>query len=355
MNGLVLALALAGCGADAPARPNVILITLDGVRAREVFHGPDPVLNRGRAPDLAPAMPRLWASLPEGGFLAGDEARGDPFLTRNFPVCSLPGYQSILAGRDLGCWDNECPRTRVETVLERARRELGLERREVAVFAGWPKIARAVERVEGALTVNVGFEPFVDPADPDDPLFADVGRRQLADRPPWSHRFDRYTWALAMRYLERHRPRVLYIGLGDPDEWGHKGDYGAYLESLREFDAWLAQLKDRLAAMGEYGQSTSILVTADHGRGDGAGWRKHGVLYRGSDRTWLYARTPATCRAVIRSAGGPYDHLHVRPTIEALLGLEPCAGCRRPIAEVLPPAAEAVRVARPQPRMPAGG
>ena len=331
-------------GADPPraasgeGAPPVILVTVDGVRYREVFTGLDPGLARAPTPGGDVLLPRLRQRAAREGFLAGDADRGDPFAVRNLAACSLPGYQSILAGRDLGCWDNRCGRIRVETVLERARRALGLETREVAVFASWPEIALAVAHDERNLIVNVASEPFWPTGKPDAAV-EELLRAEREDRPPWRYRRDRYTWALAMRYLETFRPRVLYVGLGDPDEWAHRGDYAAYTASVRELDARLEDLFQRLGAMGDYGAGASVLVTTDHGRGSGADWTKHGFWHPGSHRAWLFASTPATRAAPGRPGGGRYDHLSIRPTIEGLLGLAACDGCEAPIAELLSPGA----------------
>ena len=332
---LILATVTAGnAGERAPAP--VILVTIDGVRYQEVFRGLDPGLSAG-ATGAGDLLPRMRARAAAEGFLTGDADRGDAFDVRNLGVCSLPAYLGILSGDDGGCWDNHCGRTRVETVLERARRELGLEAREVAAFASWPPIALAVERRPGNVTVNVGFEPFQAPWAPPDEETDALGRAQREDLPPWSHRRDRYTWALAMRYLERFRPRVLYVGLGDPDEWGHLGNYPAYVEAVRGLDDRLEELFRRLASMGDYGKRASVIVTTDHGRGTGARWRSHGPWYWGASHAWLFASTPATRAAPGRAGGGRYDHLSIRPTIEALLGLAPCPRCNEPIAELLWP------------------
>jgi hypothetical protein len=310
------------------AAPPVILVTIDGVRPREVFRGLDagPAGQLGPGDAGSPLLPRLLARAAREGFLTGDADRGEPFLVRNLGACSLPGYQSILAGQDTGCLDNRCGRVPVETVLERAVRELGLAAPEVAVFASWPPIALAAERTAGRFTVDAG---------------------QAEDPAPWGYRRDRDTWALAMRHLEQFRPRVLYVGLGDADEWAHLADSGAYAASVRDLDARLEELFARLGTMGDYGAGASVLVTTDHGRGD-EDWTAHGNGHPGSRHAWLFASTPGTRRAHGRSSRGAHDHLAIRPTIEALLGLEPCTGCQAPLAELLPgPAVARARDAAP--------
>jgi len=336
---LLLASSLAAphAGGGGQASP-VILVTIDGVRYQEVFDGLDRRL-AGPATAGAPTdlMPRLRARAAREGLLTGDASRGDGFAVSAPSALSLPGYQVILAGQlGGGCQDNQCGRVVGETVLERARRELGLGHRDVAVFAGWPEIALAVEQEEGQVTVDVGLEPHPPWSPPDETLQA-IFRAQRADRPPWPHRRDRYTWELAMQYLQRFRPRILYVGLGDPDEWGHLGNYGAYAAAVQELDARLEELFEALTTMGPYGAGASVLVTTDHGRGAGDEWRHHGPGIAGSEHGWLFASTPFTRTTPAQAAKGQYDHGSVRPTMEALLGLTPCEDCQRPIAELIAP------------------
>lgn len=334
MPSLALLLALLA----AAEAPPVILITVDGVRPAEVFHGVDGRLAGAGLDDGASLMPRLHARAARQGFLAGDAARGDPFPVRNAAACSLPGYQSIAVGGDAGCPDNHCGRVGKETVLERARRELGLGPGEVAVVAGWPEVALAAEATAGRLTVSTGYQPLRHPGAPPDAALEALAAGAAEDAPPWPYRRDRHTWALALRYLELHRPRLLWIALGDADELAHLGDYHAYAAAVRDLDERLDALLDRLAGMGAYGARASVLVTTDHGRGEGDGWSAHGPELPGSSQAWLFATTPATRAAPGGSGGGRYDHGSLRPTVEALLGLTPCGGCQAPVGALLPPA-----------------
>lgn len=290
---------------------NVVLVTLDGLRGREVFGGPDPALSGG---DVAATFPLLTASLAEGGVMYGDPARFQAMTTANQAQVSLPGYMSILTGYEQHCYDNDCPMVGVETVLEYVERTRG----GVAVFASWAKMGRAIEHVVGSVTADVG-----------------PGEHDEVPGEWTSARWDRDTFERAVDYLEREQPRLLYVSLVDGDGWAHAGDYAEYLATLRRYDAWIAELRLRLAAMGEYGARTTVIVTTDHGRGDGDLWRDHDSRNPGSERVWLYAAGPHV-------QGGPFpegrhSHADVRPTIEALfdLPLSACDRCGAPLAEVV--------------------
>ena len=320
MRGLALVVGgvLAACVVEAPPHEdpgdNVILVTLDGVRRREVFGGPDPALAPG---DRDPIFPRLLASLSDGAVMYGDPRQFLPMTTCNQAQVSIPGYMSIFTGYEQPCYDNECPPVGVETVLEYVQRARGLEPGAVAAFASWAKMGRAIEHVTGTITGDIG------PAE------------DATDRAAEWARWDRDTFAAAMQYLDERRPRLLYVSLLDADSWGHEGRYDRHLEALRQYDRWIDELRAKLATMGEYGARTTLVVTTDHGRGDGELWTDHNSSLPGSEGVWLYAIGP-------RVLGGPspqgrHTHADIRPTIEVLFGLPPsaCERCGQPLAEVV--------------------
>jgi hypothetical protein len=333
-----LAFSLLAFTAAPPAHAgNVILLMLDGVRWQEVFYGVDPELSRD---DHADVFSFLLKDLMREGVMFGDRKKGADMQVANSVNVSLPAYQSIMAGETQSCLSNGCGRISVETVQERLVRELGLDRRQVATIASWEKIPHAVEHVEGATFVNASFQDLDDGAY--DPVFDGVNKAQAQDVPPWSGaRYDRYTFAHAMHYLQKHKPRFMFISLDDSDEWGHKDEYARYLATLRQYDVWIKELVDTLKAMGDYGRDTTLIVTTDHGRGDGGSWKNHGPFWSESKYTWLYGRSPFTHRPLIEE-GAAYTHLDIRPTIEAAIGITPqsCEGCGRVIRELIPAGAQ---------------
>jgi hypothetical protein len=87
--------------------------------------------------------------------------------------------------------------------------------------------------------------------------------------------------------------------------------------------------------MGEYGRSTTLIVTTDHGRGDENTWTDHGAALSEAKYIWLYAtrintRPPTPLKKV-------YTHIDIRPTIEAILNLKPthCESCGTVMPELV--------------------
>lgn len=296
VRALVLALLISPAVAGETAAPNVVLVTLDGVRWQDILDNkPDAFLRDG---DKAPTFPGFWTTLvPQGALWKHAEIS-------NKAVLSLPAYQSIFAGSRQPCKDNECARVAVETFPERLIRELALPKEKVALFSSWDKLPLAFESVPGTTYTDAG----------------DNG----------ATRWDAVTFPKALAYLKAEKPRFLYISLNDPDHWGHAGDYAKYLESLRQSDAWLVELA---AALDE---NTTLIVTTDHGRGVLWDWKSHGGR-PWAKRIWIYARNPRAAKKGLTPKGG--THADLRPTIEFLLGLTPtaCSGCGRPLSEALTP------------------
>lgn len=289
--------------APAPQAPqNVVLVMSDGVRWQEFLGDkPDSFLAEG---DKAPTFPRFWSTLAGQGVVFGDAE------ISNGAELSLPAYESIFAGFKQPCPDNDCARVPVETFPERLKRELGLAAAQVAAVASWPKIELAFSHAAGAVA-------------------ADAGQGGAT-------RDDAETFPRALDYLRAQKPRFLFISLNDADEWAHKGDYPKYLETLRRYDAWLADLTAALDGLGDYGKNTTLIVTTDHGRGVLWDWKNHGHR-PWARRVWLYARGPRVPKNGVRAAGG--RHADIRPTVESLLGLAPraCPGCGAVLREIAGP------------------
>ena len=187
-------------GRPRPHRPavdtgaNVILVTLDGVRWQEFFgSAPDPRMSHG---DQREIFPHLWRTLSREGAMFGSPRTTSRMVVSNPVKVSLPGYQSIMAGRAQFCLNNECSRIGRETFPERVSRELGLARGQVAAIASWKKIPLAFESQEGALFVNAGQMPLSDPSG-SDPELVRINQLQAKDPPVWgSARKDQYTCCL---------------------------------------------------------------------------------------------------------------------------------------------------------------
>lgn len=316
---LLLSLAWLACEpsrAQSPTAPadNLILITLDGARTEEMFGGLDaavlqstlgtdavlerqPVFVRFNAatPEARRArlMPFFWGELmTRHGSVAGNRALGSSVTLANSHRFSYPGYSEILLGEafDDVINSNDRVQNRFVTLLEELKRHLALPAARVGMFGSWEVFNEIVEHTPGALTVNAGFEAF----EQADGAASSLSRMQFETPTPWSSvRHDFYTFSLAMAHLAASRPRVLYLALGETDDWAHDGRYDRVLEALHRSDAYLAQLWAWVQAQDDYRGRTHILITTDHGRGRTvADWRRHGAKIEGAERVWMAFVSP---------------------------------------------------------------
>jgi hypothetical protein len=337
---------------DADDDPAVVLVVLDGVRWQEVFVGSDPQLSGAPAVPAEALMPRMHALVAERGAAIGAPGRGAAMSASGPNFVSMPGYTEIFTGRrSHACADNDCAPARVPTLMDQASAAAG-KPGDVAVFSSWDRIEKAASAAPERIVVSAGRvrTTHVELLRDDDLTRDWLARGAQADPFPGYGDFrpDRFTGALAARYLEAKRPTLTFVGLGEPDEYCHRGEYAGYLASLREADAVIGSLADALDRMGARGRRTTILVTADHGRG--RDYRHHGREFPESGRVWLAAIGGGVeARGFARSLR-PHRLADVAPTVRALLQLpaDPAATSGTPIAELFaaPEAATAATEAR---------
>jgi hypothetical protein len=261
---------------------------------------------------LTPNLHRLFF---DGGTVLGDPRLGERFFASGPHFVSLPAYVEIMTGAVSGCVGNDCaPEVPWTIAAESARRT---PEQGAAVFSSWGTISRAVC--------------------PEDNVFLAAGRRPDEQAPAYpghgDYRPDSRTAALAIEHLRRHRPGLLWVALGDTDEWAHRGDYRRYIEALRFADAFVGELAAHLDEMGDYGARTALLVTTDHGRD--RNFTDHGGP--DSAAVWLMARGAALSPRGAAPLRAPRHLRDIAPTIAALRGWEPrrCATCGSAIDELL--------------------
>jgi hypothetical protein len=315
--GVLLAfLTLIAPAAQTPttSADTLILVTLDGARVQEIFGGLDidvlrstlrakqkieeqPVYTRFWAATAAARreklMPFFWGTLmAQHGSIAGNPALGSSVTLTNTHRFSYPGYAEILLGEahDDTIKSNDPLRNPYVTVLEELKARLQLPTSKTGVFTSWSVFDAIAEHTPGALTVNAGFEAFDHP----DPLIRELSAQQFLTPTPWdSVRHDVYTFRFAMAHLKTDKPRVMYIALGETDDWAHDGRYDRVLESYTRTDKFIEELWTWMQAQPEYRNRTHILLTTDHGRGrTPEDWRNHGAKVEGAQDVWIAFVSP---------------------------------------------------------------
>lgn len=290
--------------AAAPPPPSdpdpVVIVTLDGVRWQEIFEGTDPTRTNEPRISSSQLMPNLYALGTERGAFLGAPGYGQVSASGpNF--VSLPGYTELFGGRSRhDCADNDCTRTTWPTLLDRARAAGA----KVAAFAAWTKIDFALTNQPGGFPITCG--PLGIPAE-------DAPDRD-AEKPDYE------TATAALAYYEAERPDVFYLGLGEPDEHAHFGNYAGYIAALRHADDVLGRLR-ALLDHDERGRRTHVFVTADHGRA--TNFRDHGGAMPESARIWMVASGPRIAARGFVASDEPRHLADLAPTASVILGLDP--------------------------------
>lgn len=286
---------------------NVIYITLDGTRWQDIY------VDRSH-------FPKLWGKYAKQLTFYGKPNSGIAMEAASTPV-SLPSFQTQMAGKvQPHCEENDCGRIKVQTFPEYLIGSGTLSKTDVVTFASWNKMRLAVEHIPGTTTTYIGNYPVTDPIThiPDD-VMAKLNAQQTTDHPELDpedgpERFDKYTLAQALHYYEKYQPKFMWISLVDADEAGHANDKKAYNNALTLYDNAFDQLFTTLKTMNR-DQNTLVIVTTDHGRGNGKNWVEHGAQMPESKQTWAFVMNGKLEKT--GEGKHAYSTLSIRPTVEA--------------------------------------
>jgi hypothetical protein len=286
---------------------HVIYITFDGTRWQDVFNDHS-------------YFQKLWQSYSQQVIFYGAPNSQSTMETATIPV-SLPSYHGQMAGSVQPCDGNECGRIQVQTFPENILHTLKLTKKDVVTFSSWPEIGLSVESVMGTTLANTGNQPMIDPiTQKPDAVMLNINNQQAADHPDGSDRYDKYTFAQAIHYFEKHQPTFMWISLDDADESAHEKDLLRYHQTLYFYDNALDTLFKTLKKLG-VDKNTLVIVTTDHGRGNGDRWDTHGVEFPESKQTWGFVMNGELLPISQDNAGIHYSTLSIRPTIESALGV----------------------------------
>lgn len=324
----------------ASSAKNIIVVTWDGFRWQELFGGADETLldaKAGGVRDLAELkrrfwrptaaerraalLPFIWGTVAREGQIFGDPAREAAAKLTNGLKFSYPGYSEMFCGVVDERIDSNAKRSNPNlSVLEFLHDQQGFKNR-VAAFCTWDVFPSIFRSKQNGLLVHAGWTPIVDP-----PLTA--GQQAIngvMERLPryWpDNTFDVVTMTAAREHLQRHKPRVLYIGLGETDEWGHGRRYDLYLGAAHQSDRHLAELWTDVQKMPDYAGKTALLVTTDHGRGlTRDDWTDHGKKVPGAEYIWIAVLGPNVPALGVREKVEATQS-QVAATIAHLVGLD---------------------------------
>jgi Metalloenzyme superfamily len=343
--------ALAGAATEPPPAPlaglAVVLLSLDGVRAREIFQGPERDRIRDVPPEEIPdadaLAPNLRALAFGRGAVLGMPGRGEPMLASGPRFISLPGYLEIVSGRPSGCYSNGCSTARYDTIIDQIAAMPKINSGEVALFASWPRLAALDPRHSHKVVVSAGRRKRARDdllrRHPEVERAIDAGAHAKAYPGHGGYRPDRQTADVALAWLSAHRTAFAFVSLGDCDEYAHRGDYMGYLGALAQSDRVIGDVVALLAHRHAAGMKTLLLVTTDHGRGPSFVFHDR---EEESAHVWLVAAGSLLSRHGVVEARMKHHLADVAPTLREVFGL-PADGSRRAgstLRELIGPSAQ---------------
>jgi len=320
--------------------PNIILITLDGVRWQEVFNGVDLELlenkkftknsallkemflsddNKKRQQKL---LPFFGNYINNKGVLIGNKNEGSVLKLTNDQLFSYPGYNEILTGfADDSITSNDKIYNKNKTILELLNANENYSGK-VAAFCSWDVFPFIINDKRSGVPVSAGYsnlendklsrlESFIENYQTMIPLFRD------------NVRYDLFTHILSMEHIKNRSPKAVYISYDETDSFSHAGSYDNYIASLHNTDKMIEELWTYLQDHPFYKDNTYMFITTDHGRGDGdvpnSMWTSHGSGANGCEYTWLAILGPDIKEP--RLEKGEYYVNQIAPTIAKLTGV----------------------------------
>ena len=353
-------LVLAGIVSPALAgkTQNVVLIVSDGLRWQEVFQGADPLLldakNGGNWVEEAELKSRYWRETPQErrqllfpfiwgtvakqGQIFGNRTQGSDAHVTNGLAFSYPGYNEMSVGfPNPAISSNEFGPNPNVSVFEWLNQSPELAGR-VAIYGTWHNYVDIFNESRSHLVMQAGWTA--------PPRTGDASKDALlAKLFDTTTRFDEedvgnsFLQVELLDYVRTGKPRVLFVGYGETDNWAHQGRYDLVLDSAHRTDAFVKELWDTLQAMPQYHGTTTFIITADHGRGSGpVEWKEHGVHEKGSENVWIAVIGPDTPPLGERKNIEPVTQAQIAATVAALMGkdyVKDVPKAAQPIVDVL--------------------
>jgi hypothetical protein len=283
---------------------NLVIITLDGFRWQEVFNGADPSLINDK--DFTPddsllttlywastaeerrqkLMPFFWSVIGKKGQVYGNRVYNNKVNVNNNYELSYPGYNEIFTGYpDPHISSNKRKLNPNTNVLEYLNSKPAFHNKVVA-FTSWDVFPYIFNENRSGFLINSGYDTLENEVPLGEEIFFNGMEEDLVYDKAHT-RYDQLTFLAAREYLKKFRPKVLYLSLGETDEFAHEGRYDLYLQQANQVDKMISDLWHWVQTTSGYSNNTTFVITTDHGRGSKNNWTTHAEFIKGSSQTWL--------------------------------------------------------------------
>ncbi len=337
--GFIYLLLFGNCVAQTKNSENIVIVTLDGMRWQEIFGGADSLLcfdttavysyKYAQSHFWAPTaierrkklMPFFWTEIASKGMLLGNRVYNNKVNNANRYWFSYPGYNEIFTGYpDTNVNSNDKIPNPNETVFEYLNK-MPEYKAKVAVFGSWDVYASIFNEARSGLVLNDGFRDLRGNLTERQQLF----NKMQHEMPIIFHggeRLDVATFHIAFEYMKVNKPKLIYFGFGDTDEFAHGGMYDFYLDAAQHADDWIHQIWNFIQATPGYADKTTLIITTDHGRGsaEGGNWKHHGEKIHNAGEIWIAAIGPSVPAIGEAKTAAQYQQGQIAASIAQWLG-----------------------------------
>ncbi len=315
---------------------NIFVITIDGFRWQEMFKGADStIINNIKFcsdPEMISGMyggetakerrkklmPFVWNLLASKGQLYGNRDLDNDVNVSNLYDISYAGYNEMFTGTtDLSIYSNDKKNNRNKNIFEYLGNK-DAYKGKIALFTSWDVFPYILNEKRSGLEINSGYKNV--PEETEGQKMLNTVQTDLIQEKEHTRR-DMLTFIAAKEYLSLHHPKVFFLGLGETDEYAHKGNYDMYLQKANEADDIIRQLWHWAQTTEGYKNNTTFIITTDHGRGKSAeDWTSHGTFVKGSSQTWLLVAGKGVKPEGEMNTSGNIYQKQIAQTIANMLG-----------------------------------
>jgi hypothetical protein len=318
---------------------NIFIITIDGYRWQELFNGADSniIANEKYTSDTETLnsmyggiskmerrknlMPFMWSVIAKKGQIYGNRDFDNNVNVSNPYAISYAGYSEMFTGKvDLRILNNHKNINGNKNIFEYLNSKESYKGR-VALFTSWDVFPFIFNEKRSGMEINSGYENVMEENNYAQRTLNIVQSNIIENK---EHtRQDMLTFIAAKEYLQQHKPKIFYLGLGETDEYAHQGNYDMYLQKANETDKIISELWHWAQTTEGYKNNTTFIITTDHGRGKNqSSWTSHGIFTKGSSQTWLALLGKNICSLGEVKTEGQLFEKQLAQTIAKLLGEE---------------------------------
>ncbi|HXH99389.1 MAG TPA: alkaline phosphatase family protein [Sphingobacteriaceae bacterium] len=318
---------------------NVIVVTFDGYRWKELFRGADSAFLFGKTYNTQDSTERIkkfwgkniqerrekltpffWNTIAKKGQIYGNRDAGNFVNVKNKYWFSYPGYNEMFTGYPDSLINSNNFRPNPNKTIHEFINEQPGYKGKVAAFTSWDAFDRILNEKRGGFLVNSGYENLEGENLTEVQKALNEQQHYLPKIFGHSERPDAVTYIMAKNYLKQKHPKFLQLSFIDTDAFGHAGKYDFYLDAAHYNDAMIADLWKTIQADPFYKDQTTLFIAVDHGRGEGSTWKNHNINVPNADQVWFAVMGPDTKpMGEIKSKGQLYQNQYAK-TITALLG-----------------------------------